>query len=126
MNGIISGKIEKNPDCIEWKTIESLPIPSTRNFTFDGYSGLLSPTNYVKFVSNEKYNDGIKATTIFMLGGIGSEDYGWAFWYATYSNQVQILYNPSRHTLEIHSRNQINFTQLFASIELGTISGTLS
>lgn len=126
MDGIISGKIEKNPDCIEWKTIESLPIPSTRSFTFSGYSGLLSQTNYAKFVSNENINNGIKVTIIFMLSNMGNADYGWATWYASYNVQIQAMYNPSRYTLEIHSRGQLSLAQLFTSIELGTISGTLS
>lgn len=120
MDGIISGKIEKNLNVIEFKTVKLWQIPDSRNYWFKDATSF-QKSNYVKITTVIDERDR-RSITLFYLPDIAPQTQGYSLWYGGYATDgMNIYYSGADNGLYLEAGYGY-LSRYFETIEIGTLS----
>lgn len=120
MDGIVTGKVEKNPEAIEFKTVKSWQIPDSNSHWFKDITSF-QKSNYVKIttVPDEKDRQSI---TLFYLRDIAPQTQGYSSWYAgNATDGLNIYYDGVNNGLYL-AAGYGYLSRYLETIEIGTLS----
>lgn len=120
MDGIISGKIEKNPDAIEFKTVKLWQAPNSKSYWFKDTTSF-QKSNYVKITAVPDEQDR-HSITLFYLPDIAPQTKGYSLWYGGYATDgMNIYYGSVSNGLYLEAGYGY-LSRYFETIEIGTLS----